>query len=91
MNIIRQHASNDSIVMFGHMYDKTVRPGFLRVTVIATGFAKEGAPSLSALRAPKKHDLYGQRPVPAQTAGRLPAKDDFMLIPAYIRRKKEGK
>ena len=90
MNIIRQHASNDSIVMFGHMYDKSLEPGCLKVTVIATGFAKEGAPKLTTLRHPRPLPRP-QQTAPAGNENRLDANTDFMLIPAYIRRKKEVK
>lgn len=91
MNLIRQYASNDSIIMFGHSYDSSLN-GKLKVTVIATGFSPEKA---SVFRA--------RRPLPSEYAAapRDPAKDlftsfepkapeteDAMLIPAYLRRKK---
>ncbi len=103
MNIIRQYSANDSVVMFGHMYDTTLPEGLLKITVIATGFAQDGTPNLTALRS----SPLGQNKALYQEAFRTPAaikdlkdnnnrqagcsSDDFMLIPAYIRRKKEGK
>jgi len=117
MNIIRQYASNDTIVMFGHMYDADMEPGTLKVTVIATGFAREGLHGLTTLRtapALNKEKFGGYSPVGAHGAsagtenllvgvGQLrnsrasiaakeaEAEEEFMLIPAFIRRKKEGK
>ena len=49
MNLIRQYASNDSIIMFGHSYDSTLN-GMFKVTVIATGFSAEKASVFSARR-----------------------------------------
>ncbi len=115
MNIIRQYASNDSIVMFGHMYDHEIEAGTLKVTVVATGFSKDGIPGLTALRTTPtlNKDKYayastGARPAvlggdcsilqggPARgpraiAQSEAEAQDAFMLIPAFIRRKKEGK
>lgn len=91
MNLIRQYASNDSIIMFGHSYDSSLN-GKLKVTVIATGFSPE-----------KANVFRARRPLPSEYAAapRDPAKDiftsfepkspeteDAMLIPAYLRRKK---
>ncbi|MDR0735030.1 MAG: cell division protein FtsZ [Elusimicrobiota bacterium] len=94
MNIIRQYASNGSIIKFGHMYDNTLEEGSLRVTVIATGFAKEGIPKFPSLRVahrPSATMQHGPMPSAPQQGGQLDAESDFLLIPAYIRRKKEVK
>lgn len=93
MNLIRQYASNDSIIMFGHTYDSSLA-GTFKVTVIATGFS------------PEKANVFNvRRPLPAQAASpmakptvadvfssfeafRAPEPADEMLIPAFLRRKK---
>ena len=107
MNIIRQYASNESKVMFGHMYDKNLPEGTFSVTIIATGFAREGAPRLSTVRS----SLTGAADAPHETSRHIPlqhisprpanrtprssdafdSRSDFMLIPAFIRRRREGK
>ena len=93
MNLIRQYASNDSIIMFGYTYDSSLAGAF-KVTVIATGINPE-----------KVTILTGRRPLPA--VGSSPVKpagndifssfeekpqnaepEDEMLIPAFLRRKK---
>lgn len=94
MNLIRQYASNDSIIMYGHSYDASLEDRF-QVTVIATGFSAEKASVFSA-----------RRPLPAQETGASPVKpqamqdvfsmfenkspeyEDPMMIPAFLRRKK---
>jgi len=92
MNLIRQYASNDSIIMFGHTYDSTL-DGMFKVTVIATGFSAE-----------KANVFNVRRPLPAEAAAvvkptvaevfstfekaRSPEPEDEMLIPACLRRKK---
>lgn len=94
MNLIRQYASNDSIIMYGHSYDASLEDRF-QVTVIATGFSAEKASVFSA-----------RRPLPAQEPGASPVKpqamqdvfstfetkspeyEDPMMIPAFLRRKK---
>jgi cell division protein FtsZ len=98
MNIIRQYASNGSVIKFGHMYDNTLEEGSLRVTVIATGFAKEGMPPLPGRRGARRPAAAlppsaqrGASPAAPQRGGNLDAESDFLLIPAYIRRKKEVK
>lgn len=95
MNLIRQYASNDSIIMFGHTYDSTLNGSF-KVTVIATGFSAEKA-SVFNVRRPiaaetpgggLKQDLKEavfagfEEPKPQET-------EDSMLIPAFLRRKKK--
>ena len=95
MNLIRQYASNDSIIMFGYSYDSSL-DGMFKVTVIATGFSAEKANVFNA-----------RRPLPAEIPGTAPQKkplaqevfaafdelkssepEDAMMIPAYLRRKK---
>ena len=62
MNLIRQYASNDSIIMFGYSYDSSLN-GMFKVTVIATGFSAEKA-SVFNIR----------RPLSAEGPGAIPGK-----------------
>ncbi|MDR0645902.1 MAG: cell division protein FtsZ [Elusimicrobiota bacterium] len=81
MNIIRRLASSDSIIKFGHMYDKNLEPGVLKITVIATGFNNGFKHSLAK-------NYFRER----QSAKNRDSFDEFdkiALIPAYLRRKKE--
>ncbi|MCQ2410878.1 MAG: cell division protein FtsZ, partial [Elusimicrobiaceae bacterium] len=93
MNLIRQYASNDSIIMFGHTYDSSLA-GTFKVTVIATGFS------------PEKANVFNvRRPLPAEPVApvtkpsaadvfasfekvRSPQPEDEMMIPAFLRRGK---
>ncbi len=96
MNLIRQYASNESIIMFGHSYDSTL-DGVFKVTVIATGFSAEKA-NLYNTRRPiasmETGGTSGARDVMKETvlAGfdepKPGAPEDDMLIPAFLRRKK---
>lgn len=95
MNLIRQYASNDSIIMFGYTYDSSLAGAF-KVTVIATGFSPE-----------KAHLISGRRPLPAVASPvaktpavdvfaplesvRTPQQEDEMMIPAFLRRNKTGR
>ncbi len=98
MNLIRQYASNDSIIMFGYTYDSTLNGNF-KVTVIATGISTD------------KSNIYVRRPtlggstsIPVSApkpAGanvfatfdktRTSETEDAMMIPAYLRRKKNNR
>lgn len=98
MNLIRQYASNDSIIMFGYTYDSTLNGNF-KVTVIATGISTD------------KSNIYVRRPtlggstsIPVSApkpAGanvfatfdktRTSESEDAMMIPAYLRRKKNNR
>lgn len=92
MNLIRQYASNDSIVMFGQSYDSSLQDTF-KVTVIATGFSEEKA-NMFISRRPIAHDQKQpydikrnvfttfEQPKPAAV------EEDEMLIPTFLRRKK---
>lgn len=95
MNLIRQYASNDSIIMFGHSYDSSLN-GMFKVTVIATGFSAEKASVFNARRPLPSDDNNAAVVLPKNptvdvftsfdTKG--PEPEDAMLIPAYLRRKK---
>ncbi len=91
MNLIRQYASNDSIIMFGHSYDSSLN-GKLKVTVIATGFSAEKANVFNARRPlPAEHAAAVKTPaadVFKSFEPKSPESEDAMLIPAYLRRKK---
>lgn len=97
MNLIRQYASNDSIVMFGHSYDSTLN-GVFKVTVIATGFSAEKA-NLYNVRRPLPDITAGSAKRPMRQETVLPGFDepktntpeDEMLIPAFLRRRKGRK
>lgn len=96
MNLIRQYASNDSIIMFGYTYDSSLAGAF-KVTVIATGFS------------PEKANVFNvRRPLPAEAVSpvakpsvadvfasfekvRAPEQEDEMMIPAFLRRNKTGR
>jgi len=94
MNLIRQYASNDSIIMFGHTYDATLN-GVIKVTVIATGFnARRTAPPVeqgAGVRGPMGNfsaPSTKTRLFPSLGDSRMAEVEDEMLIPAYLRRKK---
>ena len=95
MNLIRQYASNDSIIMFGHTYDASLN-GTFKVTVIATGFSAEKA-NMFSVRRPLPMDSSSPTPVGKMTPADVfatfekarPAEtEDAMMIPAFLRRKK---
>lgn len=95
MNLIRQYASNDSIIMFGHSYDSTLN-GMFKVTVIATGFSAEKASVFSARRPLPNAGMPASFSVKKPTAEdvftafepKTSEPEDAMLIPACLRRKK---
>lgn len=95
MSLIRQYASNDSIIMFGYSYDPTLNGNF-KVTVIATGFSAEKA---CAFQARRPLDTSNEATVRSRTMAedlfttfepQRPTFEDPMLIPAYLRRKKRS-
>lgn len=97
MNLIRQYASNDSIVMFGHTYEPSLNGAF-KVTVIATGFSQEKASMFSARRPIMADPSSGGPAVPASEdvfakfdEPKAQEPEDSMLIPAFLRRKKARK
>lgn len=95
MNLIRQYASNDSIIMFGHSYDSTLN-GMFKVTVIATGFSAEKASVFSARRPLPNAGMSASFSVKKPAAEdmftsyepKISEPEDAMLIPACLRRKK---
>lgn len=95
MNLIRQYASNDSIIMFGHSYDSTLN-GMFKVTVIATGFSAEKASVFSARRPLPNAGMLASFSVKKPAAEdmftsyepKISEPEDAMLIPACLRRKK---
>ncbi len=95
MNLIRQYASNDSIVMFGHSYDSSLN-GAVKVTVIATGFSAEKANMFNARRPienkqPEAYDLKKNVFATFNEPKAQTEEQDNMLIPAFLRRKKAAK
>ncbi|MGB2579011.1 cell division protein FtsZ [Elusimicrobium simillimum] len=92
MNLVKQYGSKESIVMFGHTYDKSLE-GKIKVTVIATGFSKDNA-KLHSARNPVFR-VSDTKDTPPSTSGKNllfdakePESEDNILIPAYLRRKK---
>ena len=93
MNLIRQYASNDSIIMFGQTYDATLN-GVFKVTVIATGFSAEKANVFNTRRVTAPESPMPSAPaMPAEAIlsfpedSRLSDPASTMRIPAFLRRK----
>lgn len=92
MNLIRQYASNDSIVMFGQSYDSSLKDTF-KVTVIATGFSEEKANVFIARKPipteqPESYDITKNVFSTFEEPKAQTSQEDDMLIPAFLRRKK---
>ena len=93
MNLIRQYASNDSIIMFGYTYDSSLAGAF-KVTVIATGFSPEKANVFRGrMPLPKGDTTSVSKPTIGDIFSsfekeRAVEPEDEMLIPAFLRRKK---
>ena len=92
MNLIRQYASNDSIVMFGQSYDSSLKDTF-KVTVIATGFSAEKANMFISRRPiptekPESYDITKNVFASFDEPKTPETEEDSMLIPAFLRRKK---
>lgn len=96
MNLIRQYASNDSIVMFGQSYDSSLQ-GTFKVTVIATGFSAEKANMYISRRPiptekPEEYDVAKNVFASFDDTPKTPqAEEDSMLIPAFLRRKNKNR
>ncbi len=91
MNLIRQYASNDSIIMFGHTYDSSLA-GTFKVTVIATGFNSDNAKVFTVRRLPQPAGVVKPAVTPFFTAvenTHARPKEEEFLVPAYLRRKKK--
>ena len=92
MNVIRQYASTDSIVMFGQSYDSSLK-GTFKVTVIATGFSAEKANMFISRKPiassnPEQYDLTKNVFATFDEPKAQETEEDSMLIPAFLRRKK---
>ena len=93
MNIIRQYATDDSIVKFGQSYDSSLKDTF-KVTVIITGVRGQKSAGVLANRAaaaaaqPVAYDITKNVFASFDEPGAHPSEED-MLIPAYLRRKKK--
>ena len=93
MNLIRQYASNDSIIMFGYTYDSSLAGAF-KVTVIATGINPEkvtiltGRRPLPAVASPLVKSTGNEIFSPFEEKPHNAEPEDEMLIPAFLRRKK---
>ncbi len=92
MNLVKQYGSSDSVVMFGHTYDKSLADK-IKVTVIATGFSKEKAFFISARKPVFKVEDPNEVTKPNmlfdEDGAAAPVETDNMLIPTFLRRKKE--
>jgi len=90
VDFIRENASGDAVIIYGLAYDENMGDA-LKVTVIATGFSGEDAPdmrlTLKKRRLPlvSDFDSLDRADEPADAAA------DEMIIPAYMRRKKNMK
>ena len=97
MNLIRQYASNDSLIMYGHSFDASLGDRF-QVTVIATGFSAEKANLYTTRRTIASLERSGMgstgvrntmpQPVLEGLDAPKATPQDEMLIPAFMRRKK---
>jgi cell division protein FtsZ len=101
-NIITESVGGDAKIIFGAIHDDRLRKGEIKVTVIATGFGREGAkkePNLFTRTVPQPQM---QTPAPSSSAHRVVVEDknakkhdtkqieetDEWEIPAFIRKKK---
>ena len=91
MNIIRQYATDDSIVKFGQSYDSSLKDTF-KVTVIITGVRGQKPASMlnnrSTVAQPIAYDITKNVFASFDEPMGHPSEED-MLIPAYLRRKKK--
>ncbi len=84
MNLIRQYAGNESIIMFGYTYDSSLAETF-KVTVIATGINPTSyRPPRQPLEEPENGGGFSLFDKPSAVA----EPEDEMLIPACMRRSK---
>lgn len=94
MGLIKQYASNNSVIMFGYSYDPSLEDAF-KVTVIATGFKAEPA-GIYGMRRPLEipGDTTSRQPVPeavfvpSEVKSPTSSFEDLLAVPACIRRKK---
>lgn len=91
MNIIRQYATDDSIVKFGQSYDSALKDTF-KVTVIITGVRGQKASNMINNRPgaakPTAYDVTKNVFASFDEPKGQPSEED-MLVPAYLRRKKK--
>lgn len=92
MNIIRQYATDESIVKFGQSYDSSLKDTF-RVTVIITGVRGQKTTGVLSNRSaaavqPVTYDITKNVFTSFDEPSGFPSEED-MLIPAYLRRKKK--
>ena len=92
MNIIRQYATDDSIVKFGQSYDSSLKDTF-KVTVIITGVRGQTANTLVNNRGTSNvtstaYDI-NKNVFASFEEPKGPASEEDLLVPAYLRRKKK--
>jgi cell division protein FtsZ len=101
-NVITESVGGDAKIIFGAIHDDRLRKGEIKVTVIATGFGREGAKKEPNLFTRTAAQPQMQAPVPPASAHRVVVEDknakkydtkqaeeaDEWEIPAFIRKKK---
>ena len=87
VEFIKENASKEAMIKFGLVYDDTMNND-LRITVIATGFSRPGADGHRPIARKRRLPMTpGFEEVPPELYEDASIQDD-MLIPAFIRRKK---
>ena len=86
MKFLQQAASHNARIKVGHVYDDTLGDR-LRVTVIATGFPRQGAPRTGHTLGPLTSAVIpsARRPEPGRPAPAAPAQPDDLSKPAFMR------
>src|SRR5437867_1762872 len=87
--IIRESADEDANIIFGAVIDEQMH-GEMRITVIATGFQREGSAVASAAvntAMPAQQPRYIQRPVDDTPRPMMNQRGDDLDVPTFIRKK----
>lgn len=87
LDIVGQYGAADALIMYGHSVEPALKDK-LQITVIATGFAKDGALFVPARKPTFSFDPPQVKRAPA--ADKFQTTEEDFLIPAYLRRKKES-
>ncbi|MDQ2855005.1 MAG: cell division protein FtsZ, partial [Acidobacteriota bacterium] len=87
--IIREAADEDANIIFGAVIDEEMH-GEMRITVIATGFSREGAAAAGASAnnvMPATPPRYIQRPVDDSNRPMMNHRSEDLDVPTFIRKK----